>query len=73
MFEKWQPSCQKAVSPKRSSYSEEYITDDFGVRMMNLLHYTGLKLTDFKKAFGIKDATTKHIPGDYIQNVHDME
>ena len=30
--------------------------------MVYLLHFIGMKLMDAKKHFGIKDATTKHIP-----------
>ena len=37
------------------------------------LHYVGVKIMDSKKTFGIKYATTKHIPGDDILNEPDME
>ena len=35
------------------------------------LHYAGVKLMDLKNKFGIKDATTNHIPGADIRK-HDM-
>ena len=61
------------VSPKRSSYSKEENIYDAGNIMMYLIHFTGLILMDLKNTFGIKDATTKHIPGADIHNYPGME
>ena len=61
------------VSPKRSIYSEEDNNYDLGYRMMYPLHYTGVKLMELKKKFGIKDTKTKHIPGSDIRNELDTD
>ena len=37
------------------------------------IHYTGVNLMNLNNKFGIKDATTKHISGDDIQNDPDMD
>ena len=58
----------KTVSPKYYSYTEEDNSTDVGVRMMYPLHFTGVKFIDLKKTIGIKDATTKYIPG---ADIHD--
>ena len=54
-------------------YSEEDNIDDVGDIMMYLLHCIGIKLMEFNTAFGIKDATTNHIPGSDICNDHGIE
>ena len=41
--------------------------------MMYPLNFKGVELIDLNKDFGIKDATTKHIPGADIRNNPDME
>ena len=64
---------QKMGSPKSSSYSEEENINDVGARIMYPLHSAGSKFMDLKKPFGIKDDTTKHIPGAEIHNDPDME
>ena len=63
------PSCQKMGSPKCSSYSEEFNSDDIRARIIYPLHYTGVKFMKLKNTFGIKYATKNHIPGAYISTM----
>ena len=63
----------KTGSPKSSNYSEEENINDVGDRNMYPLHSAGSKFMDLNKPFGIKDATTKNIPGAEIHNDPDME
>ena len=53
---------------KRYSCTEEDNSADVGAIMMHPLHFTGVKFIDLKKKIGIKDATTKYIPG---ADIHD--
>ena len=65
-------SRQKTGLSKCSSYSREDNSNDDGAIIIYLIHYTGVKLMDLKKKFGIQYATTNHIPGTYIRNDPDM-
>ena len=72
-FEKWATLLSKIVSPKRSSYSEEENNNYVGTIIIYPLYYTSVKLIYLKKTFGIKYATTNHIPGADNRNDPGMD
>ena len=71
-FENLSAFFKKTGFPKFPGYSEEDNRNDVGDRMMYQLHYTGVKLMDLKKTFGIKDATNIYIHCTNIPNDTDM-
>ena len=60
-------------SPKFPSYAEEDRSAEVVAILIYPLHFTGVKLIDLKKIFGINDATTKHTPGAEICTDPDIE